>query len=187
VAIAQADYDRAARLAATSVTNLRKEGLQPQAAWSLRNLAAATLGKLDLDQAGALFAESLALFRDQGVVVGMASSVVGLAGVALAWGDPIRAVRLLGAVEATLSAANARFAPADREAYRRVLAAAVTFLSEETYEAASVEGRALGMDEMIAQALSVAGLEAPVGPDTSTQQAPTARDAGRRLGHVMAS
>jgi predicted ATPase/class 3 adenylate cyclase len=187
VAVAQGDYDRAAGLAATSVADLRRQGLLPQAAWSLRNLAAATLGKQDLDRAGALFAESLTLFRDQGVVVGMASSMVGLASVAAARGDAIRATRLLGAVEAKLAVANAQFAPADREAYRRVLAIIATVLSEETCEANYTEGRALGTDEMIAQALAITGLSAPIGPDTNTQHAPTARDAERSLEHVMAS
>jgi hypothetical protein len=159
----------------------------PQAAWSLRNLAAATLGKQDLDRGAALFAESLALFRDQGVVVGIASSVVGLAGVALARGEAIRAARLLGAVEVTLTAANAQFAPADRVAYRRVLAAVATVLNEETREGNYVEGRALGTDEMIAQALAVAGQSARSGPDTSTQHAPSARETERRMGNVTIS
>jgi tetratricopeptide (TPR) repeat protein len=187
VAVAQGDYDRAADLAATSVADLREQGLLPQAAWSLRNLAAATLGKQDLDRAAALFAESLALFRDQGVVVGIASSVVGLAGVALARGDATRAARLLGAVEVTLTAANTQFAPADRVAYRRVLAAVATVLNEETREGTYVEGRALETDEMIAQALAVASQSARSGPDTSTQHAPAARETERRMGHVTVS
>jgi tetratricopeptide (TPR) repeat protein len=157
VGLAWERYEPAAELASESVQKLEEAGLLPQVAWSLRNLAFATLGQGDLDLAADLFAKSLKLFCNPRVPVGIASSLTGLAAVATARGEPARAARLLGAGAGILEAASGRFAPADRAAQQQVIAMATAALGEEGFAAGWAEGRQLTADDAVVEALAVVG------------------------------
>jgi predicted ATPase/transcriptional regulator with XRE-family HTH domain len=126
---------------------LRDVGAKPILAWSLRNLAYATCDLGRVDAATGLFSEALALFRDLALPVGVASCLTGLGGVAVARGQPERAVRLLGAAEALLAAHGARLGPADRDAGRRYSATARAALDERAFADAWEAGRQEGSED----------------------------------------
>jgi hypothetical protein len=90
---------------------------------------------------------------EAGSKAAIATSLAGFAGLAVAQGQLIRGVRLFGAVQAILQALAWRLPPADDEVYERYMASARTQLSEEAFNAAWDEGRALTMEQAIDYAL----------------------------------
>jgi hypothetical protein len=97
-----------------------------------------------------LFAETIAIAQRIGVERIVLGAVAGLAGVALALGQPRRAVRLLGAVEAARETSGAGRI-GDAWHAERILAAARTALPEPAFAAAWEEGRSLPFTEAIAE------------------------------------
>jgi hypothetical protein len=77
--------------------------------------------------------------------------IAGLAGAA----QPAGAARLFGAAEAVRESAGIPLPPVQRAAYERDLAAASTQLDQVAWETAWAEGRALTLDQAIAEALDV--------------------------------
>jgi DNA-binding NarL/FixJ family response regulator len=143
--------------------------------WSLtptmghRGHAALLLG--DPVLAANLFAESIAIAEQMDDVHHNLGAVAGLAGVALALGQPERAARLLGAVEAMKEASGIRrpsLAPQSERITRQVQ----DQLTDPEFTAAWDEGRALRFADAIADALTLAS-------SASAQEA--ARDGGSRL------
>ncbi len=84
----------------------------------------------------------------------IAASLSGFAGLALAQGQFIRAVRLFGAAQASLESLAWRLPPADDDAYQRNLASARAQLSGAVFNAAWDEGRALSLEQATDYALS---------------------------------
>jgi predicted ATPase/DNA-binding CsgD family transcriptional regulator len=105
--------------------------------------------------AARLFAESITAAEEIGserIVIG---AVAGLAGVALALGQPQRAVRLLGAVEAEGEISSVgRIAHAAHT--ERITAEARTVLAEPAFAAAWDEGRELLFTDAVTDALALA-------------------------------
>jgi DNA-binding CsgD family transcriptional regulator len=116
--------------------------------------------------AARLFAESIAVAEEIGFGRILNGAVAGLAGVALALGQPKRAVRLLGAVEAEGETSGVgRFAHAAHTA--RITTEARAALAESAFTAAWNEGRALPFADAVADALvlaSFAGEPRPSAP-----------------------
>src|SRR5829696_10049616 len=105
--------------------------------------------------AARLFAESIAVAEGIGSERVRMGAVAGLAGVALALGQPERAVRLLGAVEAEGETSGVgRFSHAAHSA--RITAEARTVLPEPVFVAAWDEGRHLSVADAVAEALAIA-------------------------------
>ena len=130
--------------------------------------AARLLG--DLSFAASLFAESIAVAGEIGVTRIVLGAVAGLAGVALARGQPERAVRLLGTVEAVREASGiGRIAHALHA--ERITAEAQARLGESAFAVAWQEGRALSFADALADALGIASSAAeqpqPARGDTS--------------------
>lgn len=86
----------------------------------------------------------------------MAYALAGLAGLVGEAGDPVGAGRLLGAVEALLTAIGAVLQPAERAMADVDAAAARQALGEEGFATAWEAGRAMLMEEAIAEALALA-------------------------------
>jgi hypothetical protein len=84
------------------------------------------------------------------------SSLHGLAGVATEFGEPGAGARLLGAAEGILSALGAPIYPRDQPVRKRALAALTKALEPERLAAAREAGRALSLEEAIAEAQAVA-------------------------------
>jgi hypothetical protein len=109
----------------------------------------------DLTLAARLFKESLqtAQTMDEGLI--MLGAVAGLGGVALAHGQPERAVRLLGATEAARTVMGiGRISNAPHA--ERIVSATREALGEPGFTQAWAAGRVLILDEAIADAVMLA-------------------------------
>lgn len=120
---------------------------------SLGNLGDVACDRGDYGQAHTLFAERLALHRESEGTSDVAAGLEGLARVAVAQGQPVRAGRLLGAAEALRTAISAPLPAADRASHDRTVAAARQTLEEECFAAARAAGAALPLEQAIAEAL----------------------------------
>jgi predicted ATPase/DNA-binding SARP family transcriptional activator len=129
----------------------------------------------DAERARTLYEESLALLWESQEKPGIAGVLEGLAKVlAASAGDPRggeweRAVRLLGAAAALRSAIGTPRAPAARAGYQRLVDTLRAGLGEEAFAQAWAAGRAMTLEQAVADAMD----EAPVGtPDGSRHRDP---------------
>lgn len=130
----------------------------------------------DQGQAARLFAECIAVTAETGSERLLLGAVAGLAGVALALGQPVRAARMLSAVEAA-----GKTSGVGRLGYAahttRILAEAQASLPEPVFVAAWEEGRQLPLADAVAEALAIAAsTEQPppsVSGDASRPTSPT--------------
>jgi predicted ATPase/DNA-binding SARP family transcriptional activator len=117
------------------------------------NLGQTAVGLGDLPTAHSLFEESLGLFHQRGDPWGSAESLEGLASVAVAGGQAERAARLFGAAEMMREAAQVPLRLFERPDYDRHVAVARAALQEDAFAAAWAEGRAIGPEQAIQDAL----------------------------------
>jgi predicted ATPase/DNA-binding SARP family transcriptional activator len=120
---------------------------------SLINLGLVALHQDDDRQAATYFEESLPLFQKLGSTRGIIDCLAGLAGVAGKMGQPERAARLFGAVEAQREAIQTGLAYADRIEEDRHLDAVRAQLDESTFAVAWAEGRAMTLEQAVDYAL----------------------------------
>jgi DNA-binding CsgD family transcriptional regulator/tetratricopeptide (TPR) repeat protein len=120
--------------------------------------------------AACLFAESLAVAEELGIRRYVLGAVAGLAGVALALGQPERAARVLGAVE-TEGETNGIGRIAHAAHTKRILAEVRASLPEPVFATAWEEGRHLPIADAVAEARAIAAstvqLPPPVPGDAS--------------------
>ncbi|MFN8637813.1 MAG: tetratricopeptide repeat protein [Chloroflexota bacterium] len=107
----------------------------------------------DLDRAGQLYREGLTLLLDLRESWFTPRCLFSLAGVATARDDHERAVRLLGAADATIGAIGGRLYPYELEERNACLADARMALGEEPVADLWCAGQAMARDEAIAYAL----------------------------------
>jgi predicted ATPase/DNA-binding XRE family transcriptional regulator len=108
----------------------------------------------DTTQARTYYTQSLALFRefmDKQRFPECLEDIAGLSGAA----QPASAARLFGAAEAVRESAGIPLPPIRRPAYERDLAAARAQLDQVAWETAWAAGRALTLEQAIAEALDV--------------------------------
>jgi non-specific serine/threonine protein kinase len=108
----------------------------------------------DYSQVAMLIAESVALFQKLRIERGILHCLVVLAGVVGGQGQPERAARLFGVVEAQHEAFGTRIEPSDRNEYNRNLAAVRAQLDEAAFAVAWAEGRVTTMEQAIEYALA---------------------------------
>jgi DNA-binding NarL/FixJ family response regulator len=161
--VLQGDLERATVVGEKAVAICREQNHRILLSDALCNLGWAALLRGDPERATTLYAESLELKRELGekpllvkLTVALPETLDGLACVAVAKGETERAVRLFGATQALHEQVRdhltlAREYAALREPY---LAATRSQLSEEAWEAAFAEGRAMGFEETVEYALS---------------------------------
>ncbi|MGH2616339.1 MAG: ATP-binding protein, partial [Thermomicrobiales bacterium] len=119
---------------------------------NLRGHAALLQG--DLPLATRLFAESMARAMDLHNTPALLSAVAGLAGVALAYAQAVRAARLLGAVEAARESVGLK--RIDNALHvERITADTRTVLEAAEFEPAWSAGRALPLEEAVSEALTL--------------------------------
>jgi hypothetical protein len=111
------------------------------------------LAQGDLAQAIACFVESLTLSWEESNLRDIAYCLEGLAGVASAQARPERAARLFGAAAALRELINHPLPPVSRSDYERDVAAARALIDEQFFEAAWAKGRALTLEQAIADGL----------------------------------
>lgn len=120
--------------------------------FSLVGLGYTTRDEGDLAQAGALFAEGLALLtelRDHRMI---ALALDGVAGMAIAQGQPERAARLFGAAMSMRVSDGLPVEPAFRDAHERGVVAARAALGEDAFAAGWADGAASSLLTVIAEA-----------------------------------
>jgi len=158
VARCEGDYARAKPLYEESLARFRALGTTGDIARSLHNLAYVAHAQGHDDQAATLFRESLRLFQERGNRRGIAECLMGLAAISLMQKQEPRnaewAARLLGAAEAQLQAIGAAMWPADRLEHGRTVAAVLGALGDEAFLVAWAEGRAISLEQGVADALA---------------------------------
>jgi predicted ATPase/transcriptional regulator with XRE-family HTH domain len=149
---------------------------------ALRELAHEALQRGDLTGAAAQYGESLERWRQLREPLHIGGCLWGLARIALATGRAGSGARLLGAASALDEALGIVPAPDDRAKRGRAGDAARAALGEAAFETAWIGGRALPLEEAIAEALVIAVPEAVTpGREPSAVAAPAGH--GQRHPH----
>ncbi len=161
VAFNQGEYASACSLYEESLAIRRELGGKAGIAESAHNLGNVVYCQGNYAAARSLYEGSLSIRRELRGKLGIAASLVGLGCVAaeLAWAQAQtqtqaqRGARLLGAAEAQLEAISAVLDAEDRMVYKQGVASVRAQLSEEEFEKAWAEGRAMTTGQAIAYAL----------------------------------
>jgi predicted ATPase len=149
----QGDYGRAVALLEDSVAQFREIGERRLIPEVLTNLGLVWHEQGDAGRAAALLAECLAVPDKAGAAMcSVLQALEGVAGVAGAQGQPARAAPLFGATDALRAAQGVPVRPADRRRYDRDVSAVRAALGAETFAAAWATGRALSLEQAIAEA-----------------------------------
>jgi hypothetical protein len=123
---------------------------------SLHNLARVALAENRADDAGRLFAESLAIGQELGYRENVAYCVEGCAELAAARGEAQTAARLLGAGIGLFERLGVPLEAGEREAYERTVELVTAQLGEATFASLESGGRDLPLEQAVQEAASVA-------------------------------
>jgi len=170
VAFRQGDLHKARQLVEEAIQFCRKESMQYLLLACLPLLARLNTVEGDYSAARAQFEESLTIARRLNQVDAISDGLIGMAGLAIAQQQYVRAARLFGADEKIREAARVSIYPVDRPIYDRSVAAVRVFLGEKALTALWGEGRALSLAEALAASDIVASTQQ--GSKTPTAQAP---------------
>jgi len=149
----QGDYERGAMLNEEAAQLYRARGNKGHLQYALYNLGWAALMRGDQLQAEVLHRESLALGRQLGDKLVAAEALERLACSASARGEAERVARLFGAAEALREEVGYRQEPREHALWEPYLAAARPRLVEARWDAAWAEGRRLGFEAAVGEAL----------------------------------
>jgi hypothetical protein len=155
VALAQADPIHALALLEESQVLFREVGLRRASANALTLMGRAALLAGDSARATAGYVASIKLLQELQDQPGLVAGLEGLASVACAQGQATQAARLFGAADALRASVGTHITPAERADYERQLAAVRAQLDEPAFAAAWAAGRALSLEQAIAEALTV--------------------------------
>ncbi len=122
---------------------------------ALSDLALVTGDRGDHDRAAAMHMESLTRFREAGSKEGIVDAVARVATLAAATGRAAAAARMLGAVEALGQALGYALEHPDQARYARAVDDTRALLGDEALTAAWAAGRALSLEEAVAEAFGV--------------------------------
>jgi non-specific serine/threonine protein kinase len=117
------------------------------------NLAFLAVHEGNLERARVLGRQALALARDMDDRLEMAKSLSIVAGALGILGQPRRSARLLSASERCLESVGAFHQPNDKREVDEMFTAVRAQLDESAFQAAMAEGRALTLEQAVAQAL----------------------------------
>jgi DNA-binding CsgD family transcriptional regulator len=175
MALLQGDHERATVLIeeAVGLARERRRGFMGLLSRPLDNLGWAALLGGELARAKAQFEENLTLSKDLGDKVTVFMSLEGLACVAAAKGEAMRAGRLFGAAEALMEEMCYRLVPQERAVLEPYRASVRALLGEAEWEEAVAQGRAMGLDEAMGYALSGEQPSTPPSPATSQPAIPS--------------
>jgi non-specific serine/threonine protein kinase len=153
VALRQQNYARATQLVEESLELRRQLGNQWGVGVSLGILGWVAMREEHWDRAFARLAESLEIRREIGDQSGIAWCLERLAAVAMAAGKSEKAARLFGAGAALRASIRSAIDPADQPAYDSKIASLRKELGKERFSAIWDEGRALVLEQAVADAL----------------------------------
>jgi predicted ATPase/DNA-binding NarL/FixJ family response regulator/DNA-binding XRE family transcriptional regulator len=149
------DYASAVRLTEQAIPLARETGDRVSAYTALYNLALVAQSRHDCAEAARLFREALILSIEMGDAGNMAYCLEGLATVAAIQGKVEHAARLWGAAEVLLERGEAAvyaYTP-DRTVYAQAVAAARSQLDAQRWNEAWAEGRAMRIEQVVADAM----------------------------------
>ena len=150
----QGDHATAQTLNTESLATFRELGDQEGIANSLNNLGEAAAARGDYPAARTFHQQSLAIYRELGDRSGIATCIEGYAGIALALGEPARAVCMWGATERLRKEIGAPLVPSERRHYDRKLAAARAALRDAAaFDDAWRKGHAMAPEQAFVYAL----------------------------------
>jgi non-specific serine/threonine protein kinase len=121
--------------------------------WQLRNLGHLAVHHGDLGEADSYYRESVVWYENHAHTLGQVECLVGFAALAVARGDAAKGARLLGAVDAALTALGVKLYPGDSYERERALHALHASLSEDAFASAWAEGQAMALEQAIHYAL----------------------------------
>jgi non-specific serine/threonine protein kinase len=134
----------------------------------------------DIRRATAALGEAIALRWELHDLWELVEPLEDLADVAALTGRPAQAARLYGAVEALRERIGKPIPPFYRAEYERELTISRTALGDAAFAAGRSAGRALPLDQAIAEALALAS-ETQIGSEQNDEAAPAAAGAARGL------
>ncbi len=164
VALRQGDDTGARAYCEEALAVARATGDELFIAEALAQLGTVALHVGDSGQATALYQQSLTLIWTRGYRECIAEDLAGLAATASLLGQPERAARLFGAVEALREVSGIRLSPLPRADYDRAVEGIRAHLDEATFAQAWEKGRAMPLEQAIAEALAT-----PDEPPTGTK------------------
>jgi len=147
------DHGRAAALLAESLALRRELGNAWGIAMALTNLGEVARDQGDYERAEGLYRESLALLRDVGDKVVIAACLEGMAAAASARRRLERVTRLSAAAATLRGAIGAPLPPAEQTLYDHTVADARAALGAIPFVEAWAAGRALSLEQAMAEAL----------------------------------
>ncbi len=155
-ALLRGDHQRATMLIeeAVELAQERRRGFMGLLSRPLGNLGWAALLGGELGRAKVQFGENLTFSKALGEKATLLMSLEGLACVAGAEGETLRAARLFGAAEALTEEMGYRLVPQERAVLEPYQASVRSQLGEAGWEEAQARGRAMGLDEAIEYAVS---------------------------------
>jgi ATP/maltotriose-dependent transcriptional regulator MalT len=153
VALRQGDYAGAQTYFEEALSVARETGYKQFTADALAHLGTIALRMGEYHKALLFYQQSLVLNQEQGYKEGIVEDLAGLAEMASLLGQPERTVRLLGAVEALREASGIRLSPLRRAEYERTMEGIHAQVDEAVFAVAWKEGRAMPLEQLVAQAL----------------------------------
>lgn len=154
LALDQGDTDAARALLLGSLALQRESGNRPGEALVLNNLGRVARQQGDHQEAARLYRASLLTLRTIGDKR-IAECLVGLAHVAIANRQMVRAAHLLGATNALLERLGAQLESADQRSCQEAVALARSALGDEGFTSSWRAGRAMSHEETVAFALAM--------------------------------
>ena len=154
VALRQGDDTGARAYCEEALSVARATGDELFIAEALAQLGTVALHVGDSGQATALYQQSLTLIWTRGYRECIAEDLAGLAAASSLLGQPERAARLFGAVEALREVSGIRLSPLPRADYDWAVEGIRAHLDEATFAQAWEKGRAMPLEQAIAEALA---------------------------------
>lgn len=146
------DDERARRLYEECLAVFQQTG-ERRRIFFLGNLAFIALHQGEAERARDLARQCLQVAREMNNRLLLATALAILAGAFVALGQPQQATRLFGASEGVLERLGAFLQPNDKQEVDGMIAVVRAQLDEATFQSAWAEGRALTLEQAIAQAL----------------------------------
>ena len=153
MALRLGDHQRAAALLEEGLALARETETKDAEASILPVLGDVFLTRGDDARAGVLYREGLTLAARIGQNPAVADGLRRVAGLTGAAGQATRAARLFGAADALRTVMGTSIPPAEREVYEREVDAARAALGEDAFAADWERGRALPLEDAVAEAL----------------------------------
>jgi predicted ATPase len=149
------DLERSTELLEENLALAREQGDPAGVSFYLSNLADALWASGDRERAAACYREGLTVGAEVGFLEVVAQVLAGIGVVTTDERQPALAARLFGAATALAAAIGAPIDPVLPAELERAVATVHAALGEETFAAASEAGRALSLEDAVAEALAL--------------------------------